>query len=278
MSISTKILPKSAVDAIKRSPTLYGVGRKLRFGIGSLMGARAVPGLPGRVHYNDFMLDSNGADDVERYANGAREFVGILGRSLEEAGRSWTDVGSVLEIGCGYGRIVRELRSQQPALDIHVNDVIDEAARFTATEFNTRPVPLLEAAPEPLVDRFDLIYLLSVYTHMPSDMVERNVALVAAALRPGGVVVFTIQGEGSARTAERYAQYWLDKTRVLKGLEEDGYYYERYPYYRSEYGMTWFAPDGIKRLVSKAAPTLQFVSHHEMAIDGHQDVYVYRRA
>ena len=278
MAISTKMLPKPMLDAIKRSPKLYSLGRRLRFGIGSLLGARVVSGITGPVHFNDFMLDSNSADEARGYANSARQFVSLLGRSLEEAGRSWTEISSVLEIGCGYGRIVRELRSQQPHVDIYVNDVNEEGARFTASEFNARRISLLEAAPEPLRDRFDLVYLLSIYTHLPRDMVERSLALVCSALRPGGLAVFTIHGEGSAQMADRYDQFWLDKERVLQGLADEGYYYERYPYYRNECGLTWFAPDTIKALVLTSAPALKLVSHHAMELDGHQDIYVYHRA
>lgn len=277
MPISTKMLPRPLLDAIKRSPGLYSLGRRARFNLGSLLGARSVPGV-GRVHFNDFMLDSTRAPDVEHYSRGARQFVGILDRALEEAGRSWDDVNSVLEIGCGYGRIVRELRSQHPKLDIYVNDVMDEGAQFTAREFNARQIPLLESSSDQVAAKFDLIYLLSVYTHMPRDMIERNLGLLSAALRPRGVVVFTIHGEGSARTAERYEQYWLDKTRVLRALADDGYYYERYPYYRTEYGLTWFTPEAVSDMVSKAAPALEQVSHHPMELDGHQDIYVYRRS
>lgn len=229
------------------------------------------------VHYNDFMLYSNSDEDIARYADGARRFVEILDRSLDEAGRNWEDVRSALEVGCGYGRIVRELRAQHPRLEIAVNDVIDEGARFTERTFKASRLPLLEEMKNPPVERFDLVYLLSVYTHMPRKMIERSLSLVSAALRPRGIVVFTIHGEGSAKTAERYEQFWLEKDMVLQGMNAEGYYYERYPYYTSEYGLTWFAPKTLKALVKSAAPQLTFVSHHPMDLDGHQDIFVYQR-
>jgi hypothetical protein len=33
----------------------------------------------------------------------------------------------------------------------------------------------------------------------------------------------------------------------------------------------------MKKIVTKAAPSLEFVAHQALAVDGHQDVFVYRR-
>jgi methylase of polypeptide subunit release factors len=120
------------------------------------MGARYVPALASRAHYN-FMLSSTTADHIGSYRRGAVEFVGILGQSLREAGRGWRDIKSCLEIGCGYGRIVRELRREIPPSCISVSDIIDEGARFTAAEFGVRRVPVVEAMGSEYDGSFDLI-------------------------------------------------------------------------------------------------------------------------
>lgn len=277
VSLPTKILPKSLLDSVKRTRPVYQLGRKARFALGSRMGARYVAALGGKAHYNDFMLTSTEPQLVESYRNGAVEFVGILARALTEAGRSWGDVGACLEVGCGYGRIVRELRRELPSDAIAVCDVIDEGARFTAAEFGVRKVPLVEAM-GPAFDRtFDLVYLLSVYTHLDRPLIEANLVKVAALLKPGGVLVFSTHGKQSAEMAEIYDQYWLDKGRLNAVLDRDGFFYERYPYYYAEYGLTWIVADEVKRLVATAVADLECVAHHPLAVDGHQDVFVYRK-
>jgi SAM-dependent methyltransferase len=248
----------------------------VRFAIGERLGARPVEGLTGRVHYNDFMLTSAEPEKVASYRDGATQFVDILERSVTEAGRSWDSLEAVMEVGCGYGRIVRELVKRLPPSRIFVSDVIDGGARFTAAEFGVQKVPPIERGGD-LKSKFDLIYLLSVYTHLRRDMVVSNLSGVAAALKPGGVAVITIHGQGSAETAERYEQYWLDKTRLLQALARDGYYYERYPYYYDEYGLTWFTRDAFEKLVSETAPELSLVAYHAMDVDAHQDIFVYRK-
>lgn len=181
---NTKILTKDALDTIKRSRPIYTVARKVRFTMGDLLGARVVPGLSGRVHYNDFMLNSTEPAVVETYVRGANQFIDILERSCSEAGRDPGTIGDVLEVGCGYGRIVRELRKRMPAARVHVSDVIDGAARFTAKEFGCAEMPPLEQADPEYDRRFDLVYLLSVYTHLRRDLVATNRAVCRQSSNP----------------------------------------------------------------------------------------------
>ena len=274
----TKVLARGVLDVIKRSRPIYQVGRRLRFATGARLGARPVQGLTGRVHYNDFMLTSTAPADVAYYLHGANEFVDILQRSCVEAGRDPNSIADLLEVGCGYGRIVRELRKGMPSARVYVSDVIDEAAQFTAAEFGAHYMPPLEKAGVEFGGRFDLVYLLSVYSHLRRDIAAANLRRVAAVLKPGGVAVMTLQGQGSADTVERYKLYWLDKNRLLQALAHDGYYYEKYPYYYADYGMTWFTQPAFDRLVRETTPELSAVSFHPTDVDGHQDVLVYRKS
>jgi SAM-dependent methyltransferase len=277
MLSNTKVLTKSVLDTVKRSRPIYNVGRKVRFALGDGLGARPVEGISGRVHYNDFMLNSTAPADVEYYLHGANEFVDILERSCGEAGRDPQSITEVLEVGCGYGRIVRELRKRMPWAHVSVSDVIESAARFTASEFGAQYIPPLEEAGAEYSGRFDLVYLLSVYSHLRRDMVAANLRRVLAVLKPGGIAVITLQGQGSAETVERYALYWLDKSKLLQAMARDGYHYEKYPYYYADYGVTWFTQPAFDQLVREATPELTAISFHLMDVDGHQDTLVYRK-
>lgn len=273
--LSVKVLPPNVLNTIKRSRPIYTVSRRARFAVGSLLGARTVAGLDGRVHYNDFMFVSTTPADVQTYRRAAEEFVGQLSRSLNEAGRDWDTVSAVLEVGCGYGRIVRALRNTVPADRIHVSDVIEGGARFTASEFGAIQIP---TDPGPEWDgRFDLIYLLSVYSHLPRPAVAVHLHRMQNLLAPGGVLVFTTHGRDSAQILEAYDQYWLDEDRVRDALTESGYYYGRYPYYYDEYGMTFFTREAVESLVAESAPALTMVGWHPNDVAGHQDMYVWRK-
>jgi SAM-dependent methyltransferase len=57
-----------------------------------------------------------------------------------------------------------------------------------------RRVPVIEAMGEEYEEAFDLIYLLSVYRHLPPQMIEANLARVSELLKSNGVLVFSMHG------------------------------------------------------------------------------------
>lgn len=275
--LSTKILPDAVLNNVKRSKLVYNLGRRIRFRIGSALGARHVEGIPGRCHYNDFMLRSTTSEAAAAYQNSAIQFVGILEDTLGSVGRTWEDVGRVLEIGCGYGRIVRVLKERVPPSKIYVSDVIEEGADFSAIEFGVNKMPVLEEVRDGYTEFFDLIFMLSVYTHTPVDFMARHVKLVSDALRPNGLFVFATQGPISARNAEQYSQAWLDKELVLQELWAKGHSFQQYPHYYDRYGMTWHTEDYVRETIQKANVRLRFLNYRPAEHDGHQDIFVYSK-
>jgi SAM-dependent methyltransferase len=278
MAVSTKILPSGILSTVKRSRLAYAYGRRARFAMGSRLGARPVDGLTGRTHYNDFMLSSTKPADVARYRQSAVQFTDILQQSCAESGVDWHDVEQILEIGCGYGRIVRELAGRVSAERIFVCDIIKEAATFTAEEFGANLVPIDTLSGPHHAGHFDLVYLLSVYTHLPLADVASSLDTAAKLLRPGGLLVFTTLGEPSAASIGRYGEYWRHRqASVLDALRQHGSYHERYPYYFEDYGLTWCTESAVDELLGDAGSALSRVSFHPGLHDDHQDVYVYRR-
>ena len=109
-----------------------------------------------------------------------------------------------------------------------------------------------------------------------ADLVT-NLKAVARLLKPGGVLVFTTHGPISARKAEIYEQFWLDKAELNARLEADGYYYVKYPHYLEDYGMTWFTEARVRKLAKAPDLGVQFVSYAPAGLEEHQDVFVYQK-
>jgi SAM-dependent methyltransferase len=103
--------------------------------------------------------------------------------------------GALLDFGCGCGRIIRHWADL--SADVHGCDynplLIDWCRRqlpFAHFETNALEPPL------PYADaRFDLIYALSVFTHLPEPLQSRWVAELARVLRPGGHLIISTHGE-----------------------------------------------------------------------------------
>jgi SAM-dependent methyltransferase len=277
LHVPTRVLPKAAVDLLKRSPAVYGCARSVRFGMGRLLGARVLPGIPGRVHYNDFMLKSSRPEEIADYRRCAEEFIETLQRALARCGRGWDDLDGVMEIGCGYGRIVRQLISKVPSERVWVCDVIDEAATFTAGEFSVHKTDPVGGASFPRTACFDLVYLLSVFTHLAAAEIARILEAVDQATRAGAVLVFTVHGWASAnRCLVNYPAPWPARgKKIIAALETSGEYYERYPYYKQNVGMAWHAPEFVEQLVARACQRFRMVHFGDGEHDGHQDVFVF---
>lgn len=252
---------------LHRVPAAYRVLRAIRLSAGSVFGARRVPGVSGRVHFNDLMFAMGGA----HYAASGKEVVRILGESLKRCGRDFSSVSSCLEIGSGYGRIVRELVKALPPATISACDAVAEGPEFCAKEFGVNAVPLYSMA---CPGAYDLVYLISVFTHLDLEYISEMLADITASLKPGGVLIFTTHGEVSARKIEIYGSPWREKkTEIIQQLTTTGFFYEKYSWYKTNIGMTWITEARMKNLLHG----LRLVSCEPAGLEGHQDIFTYTK-
>jgi SAM-dependent methyltransferase len=105
------------------------------------------------------------------------------------------DVQSVLDFGCGCGRVTRYFHDY--AGDVAGSDVSAQAIdwcranlRFGRFEVNGLAPPLAFAD-----ESFDLVYALSVFTHLTDDLQLAWRDELRRVLRPGGRLLLTTHGE-----------------------------------------------------------------------------------
>ena len=82
---------------------------------------------------------------------------------------------------------------------VWVSDVARAAVSFCVSEFGVRPF----SASEDDLETFELIYAISVLTHLAADDGRRVLDLFARRLRPGGAVMFTTHGRASLARGHR---------------------------------------------------------------------------
>lgn len=280
MPINTKLVPETVLNRIKANRSVYQAARAVRMSVGSLIGARNIPGISGRVHFNDFMLDSNDAADVEHYARGGYETVTQLESALAAGGRRWADVRSVLEFGCGYGRITRALVQKIDPSKVTVCDVIEEGPKFCVQEFHVKSVPGTSSIAGFVAEPSDLVFFLSVHTHLSERRLEDLQRKLMELVAPGGICFFTTMGLSSASQAERYGARWAqEKSNILKELEQHGFAFHPYGYYNDpDYGMTWETYEHSTSLLRRLhGGRFRLLRFEDGAHDHHQDIYVYQR-
>jgi SAM-dependent methyltransferase len=115
--------------------------------------------------------------------------------ALARAGGPIDEMEAILDFGCGCGRVVRRWRTL-PGL-VAGTDLSSEAIAWSRINlpFARFEVNGLEP-PLPFdTDSFDLVYALSVLTHLPVDLQLRWLDELRRVLRPGGYLLVTVHGD-----------------------------------------------------------------------------------
>ena len=109
-----------------------------------------------------------------------------------------TDV-SVMEFASGYGMVSRHLRGALPGAEIASCDIHPEAVSFVRERLGVASV-LSADVPEELDFRrkFDVVFALSFFSHMPESSFGRWLAALHRQVRPDGFLIFTTHGLASA--------------------------------------------------------------------------------
>jgi SAM-dependent methyltransferase len=96
---------------------------------------------------------------------------------------------AMLEIGCGIGGVIAELRHISN-LSLTASEVYIQGLQYARSRFPEVDFIQLDAADMPFRDEFDVVGAFDVLEHIQAD--ERVIEGVHQALRPGGVFVVTV--------------------------------------------------------------------------------------
>jgi SAM-dependent methyltransferase len=144
----------------------------------------------GRIHPGDFMCVGDG----DHYFRVGLSAIHCLERALERAGPR--EVRSILDLPCGYGRVLRFLTRRFPAAQVTACEIDSEAVDFCAREFGARPARSSDDfGSVSLGLRFDLIWCGSDVTHLGEPGIAALLRLFRRHLAPSGLAVLTAHGD-----------------------------------------------------------------------------------
>ena len=112
-------------------------------------------------------------------------------------GRALTDMGAVLDWGCGCGRVSRYLK-KLGCRNLHGVDVDEANVAWCVGNLPEVAVQLSELQPPlPFPDaHFDLIIGISIFTHLREPTQFAWLEELARVLKPGGLAIVTVMSEG----------------------------------------------------------------------------------
>ena len=138
------------------------------------------------------------ADTTWFLSESGREHMATIREALKGVGAPLVEMDAILDFGCGCGRVVRHwngLVSGVHGTD-HDRPAIAwcrENLRFASFAVNELEPPL--AYPDGI---FDLVYVISVFTHTPERLQRPWLEELVRVVRPGGHVLLTTHGDWCA--------------------------------------------------------------------------------
>jgi SAM-dependent methyltransferase len=119
-----------------------------------------------------------------------------LRQIVEQSFGGFDGVGSLLDFASGYGRLTRALLQRMPAERIWVSDIYAEAIDWQVRNFGVNG---FASAPDPAAlahDRkHDLIFVGSLFSHLPADLFRAWLARLHGMLTPRGVLAFSVHDQ-----------------------------------------------------------------------------------
>jgi len=189
---------------------------------------------------------------------------------LEAVDRPLLKMGSVLEFASGHGRFTRHLVKALGRERVAVSDVVADAVSFSRAAFGVNAFASA-ARPEDLnwPARYELIFVLSLFSHLPHGSWGRWLKRLLDAVAPGGLLVFSTHGEEAAR-------------RQNLRLDEQGFFFaassESQVIDAQEYGTAFTAPAYVRAQMAEWAGQAQLLRFAPVWFWHHQDAWVLKKA
>jgi SAM-dependent methyltransferase len=159
-----------------------------------------------------------GWEDPDHFLGVGRKIYWDLKRLSGNAGRHFHSFHSILDFGCGCGRVTRYLRKIDgrtvfgtdidPECIQWCKEYLSSIATFTVND--VRP-PL--AFPD---ESLDLVYGISVFTHLPEEMQFQWLEELRRVIKKGGMFITSVHGEGLLDPADREG---------MERVKKDGFLY-----------------------------------------------------
>jgi SAM-dependent methyltransferase len=186
-------------------------------------------------------------------------------------------IKSVLDLPCGYGRVLRFLVQRFQQAQITACELDRAAVDYCVEHFGVKGA-YSQASLKTLSlgTKFDLIWCGSLMTHLDRDAIGDVLEFFHRHTAPGGMVVFTTHGSLAAERIKAnpvaYSVPREEAPRLITSFEQTGFSYVEYPWEGAGYGVSLTSKEFIEAELAKFSDWRPiYFGDHEW--DGAQDVH-----
>lgn len=224
-----------------------------------------------RIHADDQMLlhslrhHRDAGASVSQYYNVALQQYHAARQILDATFPPPAGRVEVLDFACGFGRLLRFLVCCDRDLGLHASEIQDDALAFVATEFG---VPTIASRLQPEAfdpgRRFDVIWVASLFSHLPEALFRRWLERLHALLTPRGVLCFSVHDEALVPPNEAMPPAGLLFKAHSENADLDA----------DAYGTTYVTEAFVREAIVRAAGGTRPVHRIRKGLAHEQDLYV----
>lgn len=271
-------LPSRIREVARRIPPLYwlvGIGRYLSFRARLAVENVAYeskasstippPMLRFRVH---------GALDAASYVEAGRVIGSQVIESLIRLGAG-VESATILDFACGPGRIAVEVKKRAPSCRLHGSDSDPEAIEWANQHLPDVGVFSVNSSMPPTRYRdafFDIIYTVSLFTHLEEGTQIAWLAELARLVKPGGWVLATLHGNLTRSSCTREELEQLGNRGIAYRIDRRGRF--KLDGLPDSYQTAFHSREYVERVWTR---WFDVVEYFEGGVGQHQDVAVLRR-
>src|SRR6478736_7392775 len=237
-----------ALDRMSLLAPAYHAYERVRSMRGSEDGEVDAGGLP--VPPPRLRVEVAGTPGLDWFLDSGRQQAEIIRSAAERNGTPLESTGSLLDFGCGCGRVLRHWAGLEGPV-IHGSDFNERLAGWCAANLPFVTASANELAPPLRCEdgQFGLVYAISVFTHLPHDLERAWIDELSRIVASGGLLLLTTHGDSYADRldADERASYDAGEPVV------------RWPGVAGSNLCTTFHPEAYIR--TRFAPDLELLEH-----------------